>query len=82
MTSRAQLNAATTEALAEVQAYRGAPLYLAFLNLLASVEAQHFETLADAKPDEVQRVQGALSQARALHKALVATSANHSPIGI
>jgi hypothetical protein len=81
MRTRSQLNAATTEALAEVQAYRGSPLFMAFLALLETVDDHHLETLVDARPDDVPKVQGALSQVRALRKALMASSVNHSPIG-
>ncbi|WP_426106375.1 hypothetical protein [Massilia sp. TSP1-1-2] len=81
MQTRAQLNAATTEALTEVQFHRGSTLYMAFIALLDSVDAQHLETLAAAKPDAVEKVQGALAQVRALRKALVTTGANSSPIG-
>jgi hypothetical protein len=80
MRSRTQLNTATNEALAEVQAYRGSSLYAALIQLLDVVGAQHLENLADASVDAVPKMQGALSQVRQLRKALMG-DANTSPIG-
>lgn len=80
MRTRVQLNAATVEALAEVQSYRGNSLYAALVKLLDTIGEQHLETLAEADVDAVPKVQGALSQVRALRKALLGDR-NVSPIG-
>jgi hypothetical protein len=81
MKDRAQLNVETTEALAHVQGYRGTGLYLALIALLDSVDEQQRETLVGAKPEDVPKVQGAISQVRALRRAMLATGLNNSPIG-
>jgi hypothetical protein len=80
MQTRSQLNAATVEALGEVQSYRGAALYAGFVKLLDTIDAQHLESLADAKVEDVPKLQGALSQVRALRKAMMG-DINVSPIG-
>lgn len=69
------------EAVATVKAYRGTPLYHAFITLLDAIDETHREELVTAQLDRVQHVQGAAAQTRALRRALVAAGPNISPIG-
>lgn len=76
-----KINGEVTEALAEVLAYKGTALFIAFVKLLDLVAERQLESLADTSPQDTPRTQGALSQARALRRAMTDPGPSRNPIG-
>lgn len=81
MKSQEQIRAGLNEAMASVRAYRGTETYLAMVRLLDAIDDVHCESLTVASAADVPKIQGAVSQARALRHALISESLNASPVG-
>lgn len=81
MKSSEHIRANLVETLTTARAHRGTETYLAMIRLLDAIDDMHCESLTVASAVEVPKIQGAVSQTRALRNALVNDHPNASPIG-
>lgn len=58
-------------ALADVRLYMGGNAYMAFVSLLAAMEAQYKDDLVNVAPDRFPAKQAACKQVMALHSTLL-----------
>lgn len=81
MKTAEQVRDELNEAFATVRAYRSSELYLAFIKLMDAIDEVHRDSLLNANPDRIQRIQGAANQVRQLRRSLVGTGQHDSPVG-